>query len=545
MRLARVAATATAMSLVGAATLVATPAAHAATPGVGTSAATSSLLDVAVGQLLNLKVLADDARATIDPSIAQPEAFSKLNALSLTSALPAPLNNISLPVVESRSPNGNANVAGPGLNLGSLLPNIAGVTSILGGAMQPATLTSAVDANGARSALTSSLGNINLVGGLISATGLSSTLGTNAKGAIAEGNRSIKLDSIKVLDLGALLNGLGLPLANLPLGAVSGILSGLGLGVAGVPTSMSLEGFVDQLNTVIDGLQAQLEAVVGGVVQTALGTVSTGILGGLGLNIPVINNPVATVNSVLDTVQGLLTNVLKTALNLLDGVSLLSVQGIELGTVTKAGDTVANSVSDIVAKIGSIKIGGLTLPGLDLGATLDQVNGLLNTVNNTIGGVLGSISPDLANLVKVNLFAKDSASGVTKDGGYIKSLAGVSALTAKITPPLNLGAILGGLTAGNGIGSLLTGLGGTLPVLDTVMGTLNGLVGGVTSVLTEGATIKLASVTSGASFTTPVASTNGTLPRTGGTAQMALLGMAMAIAAIGARRFVLANRVNA
>ena len=216
-----------------------------------------------------------------------------------------------------------------------------------------------------------------------------------------------------------------------------------------------------------------------------------------------------------------------------------------IGEHPKAADTVGGSVADVVAKIGAIKIGGLTLPGLDLGATLSQVNSVLDTVNSTLGSVLGAISPDLANLVKVNLFAKDAGTGVTKEGGYIKSVAGVSALTAKIVPPLNLGSILGGLTSANGIGSMLTGLGGTVPALDTVMGTVGGVLGGVTSVLSEGATIKLASVTSGASFTTPVAATNGTLPRTGGTAQTALLGMALVIAAIAGRRFVLANRVNA
>ena len=138
MRFARVAAAATALSLAGAATLVSP--AHAATPGVGTSAASSSLLNIAVGtagSVLNLKVLADDARSTIDPSVATPEAFSRLNALSLTSMLPAPLNNISLPVVESRSPGGQPSVAGPGLNLSS----IGGVSlpvSLLGGVLSPA-----------------------------------------------------------------------------------------------------------------------------------------------------------------------------------------------------------------------------------------------------------------------------------------------------------------------------------------------------------------------------------------------------------------------
>ena len=76
------------------------------------------------------------------------------------------------------------------------------------------------------------------------------------------------------------------------------------------------------------------------------------------------------------------------------------------------------------------------------------------------------------------------------------------------------------------------------------MTTLNGLLGTAVNALAGGASIKLASVTSGASFTTPVASTNGALPRTGGTAQTALLGMALVIAALASRRFVMANRVQ-
>jgi hypothetical protein len=554
MRFARVAAAATAISLVGAATLVSPAKADVA--GVGTSAASSSLLNIAVGtagSVLNLKVLADDARSTIDPSVAVPEAFSRLNALSLTSGL-LPALNTSVPVVESRSPGGAGSVAGPGLNLS----NIGGVSvpaAVLSGVLSPAALTSSVANGTATSALTSSLGNISLVGGLIKAAGLESKLGTTAAAGAADGSRTIKVGAINVLDLGALLNGLGIPLAALPLDAVSGILDGLGVPVdfGALSTSGSdLSSLVDTLNTALDGLQAQLDAAGAGTsVTEALPGPITNILGGLpigGLPIPAIDDPLSAVTDLIDTVQGLLSGVLDTAMGLLDNLSLLKVSGLEVGTQTKAADSVTGSVADIVAKIGGISVGGLQLPGLDLGSTLTQVNGVLNTVNSTLSGVLGSISPDLANLVHVSLFDKDSATGVTKDGGYVKSLAGVTGLTASIVPPLNLTSIVTGLlgNAGTaGIGSILTGAGGTLPVLDTLMDTLNGtgLLDAVNA-LAGGATIKLASVTSGASFTTPVAATNGTLPRTGGTAQTALLGMALVIAAIASRRFVLANRAQ-
>jgi hypothetical protein len=328
----------------------------------------------------------------------------------------------------------------------------------------------------------------------------------------------------------------------------AGILDTLGVPVAGLPTSLTLEDFVTQLNGTIDALQAQIDAAgVDETIDDALAPVVGGILGGLNLPVPGVGDAIDIAQGVIDDVQALIADLLETVLSTLDGLSLLKVGGLEVGTVTKAADTVSGSTADIIAKIGGISVGGLNLPGLDLGATLEQVNGVVNTVNDTLDGVLGSISPDLANLVNVSLFDKDSATGVSKDGGYVKSLAGVTALTASITPPLNLTQIVDGLLANAGtagIGSILTSseIGGTLPVLDTVMTTLNGLLGQAVSALSGGATIKLASVTSGASFTTPVAATGGALPKTGGTAQTALIGMALVIAAIASRRFVMAHR---
>ena len=326
MRCARVAAAATDISLVGAATLVSPAKADVA--GVGTSAASSSLLNIAVGtagSVLNLKVLADDARSTIDPSVAVPEAFSRLNALSLTSGiLPAPLNNISLPVVESRQPNGQGTVAGPGLNL-STIGGVNVPAAVLSGVLSPAALTSSVANGTATSALTSSLGNISLVGGLIKAAGLESKLGTTAAAGAADGSRTIKAGAINVLDLGALLNGLGIPLAALPLDAVSGILAGLGVPVAGVPTSLELNDFVGELNTTIDALQAQVTGAAGGVVDDAIAPIAGTILGGLNLPVPDVGDVVADVNDVIDTVQGILSDVLDTAMGLLDNLSLLKV----------------------------------------------------------------------------------------------------------------------------------------------------------------------------------------------------------------------------
>ncbi|MEY2467455.1 MAG: hypothetical protein QOF21_153 [Actinomycetota bacterium] len=561
MRFAKVAAAATALSLVGAATLV-SPAKAVTTSGVGTSAASSSLLDVALGtagSVLNLRLLADDARSTIDPSVAAPEAFSRLSVASITSSLlPAPFHNFQVPIVESRTPGGSGNVASPGLNLGTIVPvalPVALPVSLLGGVLAPATLTSGVDATGAHSALTSSLGNISLVGGLISATGLNSTLGTAAKANQADGSRTVKANAINVLDLGALLDGLGLPLDALPIDAVSGILDGLGLGLPGLPTDLDLATFVDTLNDTLGDLAALTDD--GSVLTSALPAGTTSLLGGLGIPlipnvgaVPDVGDPLSLVTGVIGQVTDVLSGLLETALSALDGVSLLSADGIEVGTVTRASDTVGGSAADIVAKIGSLSVGGLALPGLDLTSALATVNSTLATVNGTISDVLGSIAPGLESLINVSMFGKDPATGVTSANGYTKSLAGVTALTASITPPLNIDAIIGGLldTASltDSIGAGILDAGGTLPALSGLMGTFNGLLGdtplNAVSSLLGGATIKVASVTSGATFTTPVAATGGSLPRTGGTAQMALLGMALVIAAVASRRYVLTHR---
>ena len=277
--------------------------------------------------------------------------------------------------------------------------------------------------------MTSSLGNISLVGGLIKATGLTSVLGTTAAAGAADGSRTIKAGAINVLDLGALLNGLGIPLTALPLDAVSTILGTLGVPVPGLPSSLTL----DELRH-----RAQRHHRRPAGADRWPGRRSGGRRarhragrrprrprpadprrGRRGRDRERCARHRCRRSSLICS---------KTALGLLDNISLLKVGGIEVGTITKAADTVAASAADIVAKIGSINVGGLTLPGLDLGSTLSQVTGVLNTVNGTLSSVLGSISPDLANLVKVGLFEKDSATGVTKDGGYIKSLAGVTAL---------------------------------------------------------------------------------------------------------------------
>ncbi|HVE93383.1 MAG TPA: hypothetical protein VNB24_00580 [Acidimicrobiales bacterium] len=541
MRLTRVAATATALAIAAAAT---TSGPVQAASGVGTSAASTSLLDIALGtngSLLGVKILNDEARATIDPTVASPEAFSRLAAASVSSSvLPAPLNSVTVPVLESRSPGGAGLVSGPALDLAKPLPTVTVPSALLAGSVAPATLTSAVDATGARSSLAAALGSLSLVGGLVSVDAVTSSLTTTAKPTSADGSRTVKADGVTVLDLGALLDGVGLPLGSLPVGTVSTILTGLGVPVPGVPASTNVADFVTTLNGTIDTLQDQID----GNISTTVGTTADPILSGLGLPVPDTGDAVATVQSVVDQVQALIADILADALAALDGLKLLEVDGVEVGTITKATDTVAGSTAGLVARVGSISLGGIELPGVDLASTVATVNGLVSDVNSRLSSTLGAVSPGLANLVSISMFDKDPATGVTSAAGYTKAVAGITALTTKITPPADLAAIVAGLPAAGGIASAITSAGGTVPALSTVMGTFENLLGTSVQALAGGATLKLASVNSGASFTTPVASTGGTLPRTGSPSQVALFGFGLAVAALVGRRAVLAQRAS-
>lgn len=549
----RVAAAATALSLVAA--LGTMGSASAGVVGVGTTQSASSLVDVALGtggSLLHVRVLGDDAKATVDPGVGPTSAFSTLSALKVTSSiLPAPLNNLSIPTkdFESRTPGGVGNFTGPAINLGSLVP-----PTVASGSVVPVSLSSAIDGVGAHSGLKSTLANVGVVNGLISLDSVTSDLGALGGVNSSTASRSLKLNAISVLNLGALLNGLGINLNNLPLTAVSNMLNTLNLNsaVAGLPAGSTLGQLVTQLGTTLNGLSgasgafSSLPAPLQGAVNGAVGSLPLGggILSG-GSVIPSTD----VVTSLIPGINSLLAGVLTNAVNTLNNVTLLKFNGLEIGAATKAVNDVKGSSADVVGKLGSITVGGINLPALDLSSALSTVTNTLNTLNSTLSGVLGSISPDLANLLHVGFFDKASNNGVTTSGGYVRSLAGITGVNIGINPPSNLTALVTNLVAANGIGSNILGAGGTLPNLTSLIGPVNGLLNGalpgnasILGALAGGASIKVADVSAGSNFAAPVAATpvgTSTLPRTGmNTAGLMLIGLLFAGAGIFGRRWM-------
>lgn len=525
----RVAAGATALSLIGA---MASMGPAAAASGVGTSQVSTTVLSASVGSagsVLGVRILGDDSRSTIDSKVsAAPEAFSRLSAVTLTSGLVPALNTVvPAPPMESKTPGGLPCDERAAISLtGTGIPATAAT-----GDITPAKLCSAVDAAGARANLDTSLTNLSVVGGLLTANSISSRLGTNAAGAQADGTRSVAIDAVTVLDLGALLNGLGISLADLPIGTVSDLLSSLGKDVAGVDPNKTLADAVVALNDAIDSLQSQ-----SGTLTSEAAAALAALLDPVGLGSP---DAGTLVDDAIDQLQGVLAGVLEDGLASLESLALLKVSGAEVGVSTKATDSVDSSAASVTAKVGSIEVGGITVPGVDLASAAQKINETVFGINQTLKEALGQISPDLANLVTISLF--DQATSVTSAEGYVRSRAGITVLSASIRPPTDLLGVVEGITSQLGIGDAIAEVGGTVPGLSDAMSSLRSTLNSTTAVLAGGADLKVAEVLSASDFA-PTGGGGKELPRTGGNASLAVLAALMGLLGVGIRRTVLASR---
>jgi len=188
--------------------------AGAATPtGVGTSKATDSILKVALGSngsLLNLRLLGDDGAASIDPTVAKPSSAS------------------------------------------------SGITA-------------AVDTAGAKSGLDTTLKSVSVAGGLL-ALGGTSNLGANALTGDADGLRGVNIPSVQVLNLGALLKGLGIDVTQLSLDTVTSLLNQLQATVGVDGSSLS----PNAVKALIDGITTQVTTLTGLDPASALSAVPGG-----------------------------------------------------------------------------------------------------------------------------------------------------------------------------------------------------------------------------------------------------------------------------
>jgi len=561
-------------------TLVATPllsttTAGAQTAGSGRADVGATLVSVDVGGgALSIRLL-DDALSALTGS--SPSASTSLSPLHVSSNL-VPGLAVDVPPVGTSSTGAEDKE-----DVSPALPT----SPAFGGSLH-AVLSSIVDAAGARSGLDATLSNVTLAGGLASIPAATVAAAGDSAADSSEANRTISIPSIEVLDLSALLDAVGLPLANLPVDDLLALLGGLGLDLPDLSDPAAavaeLDAAIDYLQTQtgtlttaicqeVDGLLDTLGGLtgtgdvgetVGEVVDgvsggTPIGEVIDDVLGGLGGGggllsaqaLPVSCASVTgTVADLIDDLQAIVADVLSTALSLLDDTSLLSVEGIEVGMVARSAETLEGSVADVTGTIGSVSVGDLSLPaldGLDLGAGASVLNAASQAVTDAVGGVLALVDTDLAGLVDVDVL--EIVEDVASADGVTNAVASVTALKATINPV----GLLGAADLTGTVGSVITELGGTVPALAPALSQLEAALGGV-ELLTSPSAITVGQLSSTSEYrtaaaqaptpttapTSPVSSPS--LPRTGAD-DMAL--PALAAGLLAAVTFAVRRRLEA
>lgn len=566
------------------------PAAAAGTTGVGTSTVSATALTVRLGpngDLLTIRVLGDDGTATIDPARGTPAAGTNLRPLVISSKTVPALNVTTPPIATASKGSEDKKSVEPALPSS---PAFAGSLN--------AVVSSLVDAAGARSGLQAGLANLRLAGGLVNVpTGVVQLASSAAQGSTS-GSRSITIPEVRVLDLAAVLEALGLDLTDLSVEQLLGLLGGLGITLPGIadpaaavaalnqaidtlqaatgPLTAQLCGTVDGLlqgplggvTGLVGGVVSGLPQVVGGVTGSLPALPSTpvtpggsvtlppvvgGVLGGLGLSSAALpagfscSNLTGTVQDLLTEVRGTLGKLLAGALAELGSVPLLSVKDVKVGLVATAAQDVASSVADVTASIGEVRVGKLPVPGvgaLDLTAPAAVLGQASSTVEAAIGNLLKPLNASLANLVDVDLLAiQEKVEAIA--GGYTQARSSVTAVTATITPPTALGAALLDLKA-TPVTSVLGTVGTAVPAIAPVMGQLEAALGGLDA-LSAPATVTIGELAGEAQFR-PVSaasvpggvtsSPGGTLPRTGGAAFPAMAAVLLGGAGLAIRRIL-------
>ncbi|HEX4978698.1 MAG TPA: hypothetical protein VFV35_01415 [Acidimicrobiales bacterium] len=538
---------------------LAQPSAAQSTAGLGTSLTSAEILHAALGadgSLLDLGLLSDEGQATIDSAFAAPGATSKLRLGRVASSLvPGDLLNKVLPSFEASSSGQTSTpIAGAPLDLAA--PLLSG--QLAGGGLQ------ALLANGvASTSVDAQLANLaDALGGLLDLDLANTTLASRASGVASDATRTVAVGDLSVLDLGALLEGIGLDPGSLSLDQLAGLLDRLG---AQLPFDLpdgaaNLSEAVDAINALIDAAQAVIAQADQGLIDPVLAAVNTAITGILGSipGLPVTqvtgaldlqaakDNALAIVNGLLDELQELATQ----GLGALADLSLLRIEGLELGVTTKAVETVAGSTAGVVGKIGAIVVGNTTLAeNIDLAAATDLLAGAVGQVNDLLGTVLGAIHPDLAELVEVSFL--DKVTSVVEKDGYATATAGVTGLTARITPPQALATIVGAVNSltsslTDEVADVLGAAAGQVPSLSPVMDALSSALGvGALGALSQPATIRVAQVLSASNFriggsatgapAAPGQSGSPTLPRTGTDTLLLTVGLAVVVGLIGRR----------
>jgi hypothetical protein len=502
---------------------------RAATDGVGTATVSSTVIGVQVGangDVLSLRVLSDEGVSTIDPAKGASSSASTLRPLVIGSKT-APAVAVTSPEVKSSSTG-----AEDRKSVEPVLPSSAAFSGAVN-----AVVSSIVDATGARSGLQAGLANLRLAGGLVNVPTGAVQVATDAAKGSSTATRTITIPDVRVLDLAAVLDGLGLKLTDLSVNQLLGLLKSLGVTIQGIADPA---GAVTQLNKAVDTLTTTTGALTTSVCNTVDGLLSgplggvNGLLdgviddvqttvGGVTGSLPLVGNaplppnvapvlapiiPVpligglsiqevqaaalpggfscsnllgTTVKQLLDEVHKDLATLLDSLLATVASTPLLHITDVKVGLTATAAETVEKSVATVTGSIGSVKVGTLAVPGIsgiDLTAPAAQLTQATSAIQSAVNGVLASLNASLANVVKVEVLKVDKS--IAPGGGYTNAIAAVTAVKATLTPPatpLTASAQLD--LSGTPISTLLQSISSTVPTLTPLMTQLEASLGGI------------------------------------------------------------------
>ena len=468
--------------------------ASAATPGVGTTTGTLSVLEIDLGELLELDILQDFAGANTDTDASEAAAAAALNALSVVAPALGVDEQVGLLNVKSTGDEQTANSG-----------DVPVANPVVGGALLPAALSALLDADGAVAGITAGVADLDVLGGLAGLENTQLGIGANSLTEEANGSRRLLIDNLAVLDLGDLLAGLGIPLEALSLETVLGLLDGLGLTAVVGELLDGLGVPIDLENLSVDGILASIsglgELLDPGTVIDDLCTISPLPLGDLcttvGEPLDDLLAALPAIDTVLDSITGLLGE-----------TALLELNALDVGMVTKATDSLDTSLAEVTASLGGISVAGVELPEVDVLDVLETLNATVENLLTTITSDLGLplVGDAIAALDLVDIGLLEQSTDVAEADEAIVSQATFTGLRLDVA---GLGAdildpILGGLAqVGDPVGGL--------PLDQIPLAPIAGLVGdgegSPISALSEGLSLRVASLGQNSTFTEVLSNT--------------------------------------
>jgi LPXTG-motif cell wall-anchored protein len=298
-----------------------------------------------------------------------------------------------------------------------------------------------------------------------------------------------------------------------------------------LPEGSTLADYVNALRETIELINDETDLTE--TVDDLLAPI-TDLLDPTGIEVPSTTD---TLDDTLDTMEALLVAAVEEIALVLDSAALLALDGVEVAVATSATGTLEATTATVTGAIGAVRVGDIVLGGVDLLGTLQAVTDLVTAVEAQVASVLGLIDADLANLVDVSVLEKETS--VTSSDGYNRARAGITGVTATITPPSNLAEIVATVTSSTEPLSSLIDTAGLSDAMNELEAVLN--VG--VAALSQPSTVRAVEVLSASDFRPGTAAPGGPtpvneLPRTGTSWPLALGAAVLATAALLIRRLL-------